>query len=106
MLLHRLISILLDNAVKYSGPNGYVKLDFYRKHHTIVIEILNTCDIGPKTDMNRLFERFYRPDKSRSSDTGGTGIGLSIAEAAVKAHKGKISVKCEKGKMICFKVVL
>ncbi len=105
MLIHRMVSILLDNAVKYSSPGGYVQLDFYRRHHNIVLEILNTCDIDPESDMNRLFERFYRPDQSRNSDTGGTGIGLSIAEAAVKAHKGKISVKCEKGEKICFKVV-
>lgn len=105
MLIHRMVSILLDNAVKYSNPGGYVQLDFYRRHHNIVLELLNTCDINPESDLNRLFERFYRPDQSRNSDTGGTGIGLSIAEAAVKAHKGKISVKCENEKKICFKVV-
>ena len=97
---------MLDNAVKYSGPNGYVQLKLYRRHHSIVLEILNTCDIDSEIEISRLFERFYRPDQSRSLDTGGTGIGLSIAEAAVKAHKGKISVKCEDGKLICFKVVL
>lgn len=106
MLIRRMISILLDNAVKYSGPNGYVQLKLYRRHHSIVLEILNTCDIDSEIEISRLFERFYRPDQSRSLDTGGTGIGLSIAEAAVKAHKGKISVKCEEGKLICFKVVL
>lgn len=106
MLIRRMVSILLDNAAKYSGANGHVELDFYHRHHSIVFEISNTCNIGSGFDMNRLFERFYRPDQSRNSDTGGTGIGLSIAEAAVKAHKGKISVKCEQGKTICFKVVL
>ncbi len=105
MLIHRMVSILLDNAVKYSNPGGCVQLDFYRRHHNIVLELSNSCDIDPESDMNRLFERFYRPDQSRNSDTGGTGIGSSIAEAAVKAHKGKISVKCENGKRICFKVV-
>lgn len=106
MILRRMVSILLDNAAKYSGSNGYIRLDFYRRNHSIVLEIFNDCDLDPGFDMNRLFERFYRPDQSRSQDTGGTGIGLSIAEAAVKAHKGRISVKSEKGKTICFKVVL
>lgn len=106
MLIHRMVSILLDNAVKYSEENGYIQLDLYRRHHNVILEVLNTCDMDPSFDMNRLFERFYRPDQSRSSDTGGTGIGLSIAEAAVKAHKGKISAKCENGKVICFKVML
>ena len=56
--------------------------------------------------MNRLFDRFYRMDESRSARTGGTGIGLSMAQAIAEAYGGKIEVKRAKGRGICFKVGL
>lgn len=102
----QMMSILLDNAVKYSNEGGRIRFDVYRRHRNTVIEVFNTCDLEDTKDIDRLFDRFYRPDKSRSSKAGGTGIGLAIAQATAKAHNGKITVKSEDGKSIRFKITL
>ena len=104
--IQQMISILLDNAVKYSGENGEIRLDIYRKHGKICIEVLNTCNLPKEIDLNRLFDRFYRPDESRAAHTGGFGIGLSIAQAVAEAHGGSITVKSRDGGTILFRVVL
>lgn len=103
--IREMISILLDNAMKYSDANGSVRLDARRWHGKIVLQVWNTCTAVSVKEADRLFERFYRPDQSRSEATGGTGIGLSIAKAAVESHRGKISVSCKEKESICFKVV-
>ena len=63
----------------------------------VALTIKNTCEEVPAGDLNRLFDRFYRADGSRSKETGGSGIGLSIAQAVALAHKGKISAATEDG---------
>lgn len=102
----QMISVLLDNAVKYSDENGIIKLSAYAKKKKVIIEVFNTCKLSDFSDLDRLFDRFYRPDSSRDSATGGSGIGLSIAKATAEAHGGKISVKSEDGKSISFKIEL
>ena len=102
----QMLSILLDNAVRYSEEDGEIRLNIYRKHNKIYLEIFNTCELQKDTDLNRLFDRFYRPDESRSTNTGGTGIGLSIAQAIARTHGGKITVKSQDGENILFKVVI
>lgn len=102
--LQQMVSLLLDNAMKYSDKNGIVRLKLGRGHGKIMLEVFNTCSTVSKKEADKLFERFYRPDQSRSKEAGGTGIGLSIAKAAVEAHKGKISVSCREKESICFKV--
>ena len=104
--VQKLMSILLDNAFKYSGSDGKVELTVQKKHGKAVIEVANTCPEQIYGDPDRLFDRFYRPDDSRSTETGGTGLGLSIAKAIVENHKGEISVDTAKPGMICFKAVL
>lgn len=104
--IQQMISILLDNAVRYSDEGGQIKLAAYRQHKNIVLEVSNTCDLPDTSVLPRLFDRFYRPDESRSVNTGGYGIGLSIAKATAEAHNGRIAVESEQGKTICFRVVL
>ncbi len=87
----RLVSILTDNAVKYADDGGFVTVLLSRSGKGLRLEVRNTCAKPPDGDLNRLFGRFYRADSSRSRETGGYGIGLSIAQAVVLAHKGKIS---------------
>lgn len=104
--LQQLLSILLDNAVRYSKEGGEIRLDIYRKHNRIYMEVFNTCEIQDITDLNRVFDRFYRLDESRSVNTGGSGIGLSMAQAIAEAHGGKIKVYSQDGKSILFKVII
>ncbi|MBR2524383.1 MAG: HAMP domain-containing histidine kinase [Clostridiales bacterium] len=102
-----LVSILLDNAVKYCPEGGSISVSLAKESHGSIIEIINDTadDMDPAT-LDQLFDRFYRGDSSRNSDKGGYGIGLSIAHAIVNSHKGKISVhKKEEGK-IAFRVFL
>ena len=104
--VRQLISVLLDNALKYSNENGTIRLDVYQVHGKKKIEVFNTCVLEDTKNLSRLFDRFYRPDASRSRKTGGTGIGLSIAKAVVEAHGGKIRVNSKDGKSIKFQVSL
>lgn len=104
--IRQLISILLDNAMKYSDEKGEIRLDVYQVHGKRKIEVFNTCILEDTRNLSRWFERFYRPDDSRSRKTGGTGIGLSIAQAVAEAHGGKIKVKSKDGRSILFQVSL
>lgn len=89
--LGQLVDILLDNALKYSPAGGQVALGLEKSGRNVVLTVENTAENLSKEDLPRMFDRFYRGDKSRSSETGGYGIGLSIAKAVTEAHKGKIS---------------
>lgn len=104
--IQRMLSILLDNAVKYSSEKGEIRLDIYRRRGKICIEVWNTCRLPEIPDLDRLFDRFYRVDESRSTRTGGTGIGLSMAQAIAESHGGKIAAKRVDGGKIRFKVIL
>ena len=89
--LRRLVSILLDNAVKYSDAGGTISLRLKRQGKSAVLTAFNTCEHIDRADLSHLFERFFRAERSRNSEKGGSGIGLSIAEAVVQAHRGRIS---------------
>ncbi len=104
--VQQMLSILLDNAVKYSDEEGEIRLTVRRRHRKLWLEVFNTCELSGVTELDRLFDRFYRPDESRSVHTGGTGIGLSMAQAIAEAHGGKITVTGQEGKNICFQVYL
>ena len=92
--LRHLVSILMDNAVKYSPEGGSISLTLTgdRKGSRAVLSVKNTT-AAPVSDetLNNMFDRFYRADASRNSSAGGYGIGLSIARAVVSQHKGTIS---------------
>ena len=85
--IRQLISVLLDNALKYADPEGVISLELEKKGRNIRLSVYNTTAHISQEDTAHLFERFYRSDKSRNSDTGGYGI----ASAVVTAHKGKIT---------------
>lgn len=104
--VQQLLSILLDNAVKYSDAGGEIRLDIYRRHNKLCLEVYNTCERMETKNLNRLFDRFYRPDESRSTHTGGFGIGLSIARAVAEAHGGKITVSSPDGASIRFRATI
>lgn len=100
-----MISILLDNAVRYSDDGGEIQMRIYRRRGRICVEVSNTCDLADISDLDRLFDRFYRMDESRSAATGGTGIGLSLVRAIAETHGGKAAVQSANGKEICFRVI-
>lgn len=104
--IRQLLSILLDNAVKYSGDRGKICLDIRKKGKNLKISVYNTAQSITKENIEHLFDRFYRKDASRNSETGGYGIGLSIAKAVVAAHKGKITASSMDGKSLLITVIL
>ena len=103
--IQQTVSILLDNALKYSPEGGSISLIARRSGKKVEICVSNTVDAAQRIDTVRLFDRFYRADESHSNTVNGTGIGLSIAKATVQAHGGKISAK-QTGNMIAFQVTL
>ena len=104
-MLKMLISTLLENAVKYGMEDKPIefKLNVSPKH--LKFSVSNLCSDPPQGDTEQLFDRFYRGDSSRTRETGGSGIGLSIAKTVTDAHKGKISCTVE-GERVTFKVKL
>lgn len=102
----QLVSILCDNAIKYSDDGGTIRVSLYKSGKNICIDCFNTCEnIDPST-VSRLFDRFYRADASRSRETGGYGIGLSVAKAITERHKGRIRAVSFGTTGITFKVLL
>ena len=104
--IKQLASILCDNAVKYCKKGGTIKIVVYKSGKNTVFSVFNDCDYIDKSKLDMLFDRFYRADSSRARETGGYGIGLSIAQVIVQRHKGKITATSSDSKSILFKVVL
>lgn len=104
--VRQMTALLLDNAIKYSEENGTIQVLFKTHGKNKILKVKNSVDKINKGRQDNLFERFYREDASRNSQTGGHGIGLSVAQAIVTAHKGKISAYSEDGKSIEFTVTL
>lgn len=95
--IRKLVSILVDNAIKYSSADARIKVSLERNGKNRVIACRNPVDVIEKGDLEILFERFYRGDGSRGQQTSGYGIGLSLARAIAESHKGKISARSEDG---------
>ena len=105
--LQQLTNILLDNALKYSPTGGTVSITLERQNKTIQLSVFNTTSTEIQEEqLPFLFERFYRLAPSRSSRTGGYGIGLSVAKAITEAHNGNIRAKTEDGHSIQLTVSL
>jgi signal transduction histidine kinase len=104
--MERLVNILLDNAVKYSSDHGKIDVSLERQKKFIVLTVYNTVDHISKEELPKLFDRFYRSDQSRNSETGGYGIGLSVAKSVVEAHKGKINATTSDEKSLVMIVIL
>lgn len=97
--ISQLVSILLDNALKYSPEGSRISLNFERQGRKLILTVGNPSATPiADEDLRHVFDRFYRTDPSRNSETGGHGIGLSMAQAIVIAHDGEISACSPDGK--------
>jgi signal transduction histidine kinase len=95
--INRLIMIMLDNAGKYNYPGGRIDVSLAKVSGAAVFRVTNTGDVISPEDLPKIFDRFYRPDSSRSKETGGVGLGLSIAKTIVTKAGGKIYAASEGG---------
>ena len=100
--LKKLFSIIMDNAIKYTNKNGSITVSLFSDKNKVKMIIRNTGEGIAQEDLERVFERFYRVDKSRDRETGGYGLGLSIASSIVKEHKGKIYARSKVGSFTSF----
>ena len=97
-LLYEVVYNLCDNAIKYNNLGGKVEIAVAERQGTVEIRVSDTgIGIAPE-HQEKVFERFYRVDKSHSKQSGGTGLGLSIVKHAVQYHRGKISMESELNK--------
>ncbi|WP_234124467.1 sensor histidine kinase [Clostridium hydrogenum] len=101
----RAIQNLFSNALKYSLQPSEVKISLKKENDAAVFSISNICNNVDESNVNMLFERFYRADKSRFNPDTGSGLGLSIAQNIIERHGGNISVRYDNGS-ICFSVTL
>ena len=102
--IKELLSILLDNAIKHSVNNSKITVTLFKEKDIINLWIKNKGESIPKEEREKIFERFYRIDKSRNRNTNRYGLGLSIAKNIVNNHNGEIHVDCSHG-YTTFKVI-
>lgn len=96
--IYRVCQNLIFNAVKYNNEGGEVKVNLKGQKNSLLVEIKDNGPGIPPEDLKRIFERFYRVEKSRSKKEGGTGLGLAIAKHILEGHKSKINVASTLGK--------
>ncbi len=104
--IYQLIIILLDNALKYTEAKDKIEINSYSKDNKCFIEVKDTGIGITDEGLKRIFERFYREDKARSRETGGSGLGLSIASMIIEAHNGTIKAIHNKPKGTIFIIKL
>ena len=102
--LERAVANLVDNAIKYTPEGGAVRVTARRDGGAVAVEVEDTGIGIPAEDLPRIFERFYRVDKSRSRDMGGTGLGLSIVKHIAQVHGGTVDVQSQPGKGSVFRL--
>jgi heavy metal sensor kinase len=103
--LQQLFTNLIDNAIKYT-TEGSIRITVEKDEENAVVQLVDTGIGIPREEQEKIFKRFYRVDKSRSKESGGVGLGLSIAEWIVHAHHGRIEVDSELNKGSTFTVYL
>ena len=104
--IERAVSNLIDNAIKYTPERGRIHVTAMAEEDAVVIEISDNGIGIPPEDLSRVFERFYRVDRSRSREMGGTGLGLSIVKHVVQVHGGAIDVSSTPGQGSNFRLKL
>jgi signal transduction histidine kinase len=103
--LEHILSTLLDNAIKHTKASDEVVVDLKKEKGSIILQVKNRGDVIPENEREKIFERFYRVDKSRNRNEKRYGLGLAIAKSTVEKYNGHIDVNCKNGFTI-FKVVI
>ena len=104
--LHQVLGNLVTNALRHAGEDAEVKLRLDKRDGNVIVDVEDNGQGIPAEDVPHLFERFYRPDVSRSRASGGSGLGLSIVKGLVEAHGGTVTVDSEEGKGTRFRIAL
>lgn len=97
LMLEELLYNLCDNAIRYNVEEGVVRVDVHREREQVILTVQDTGIGIPKEHQERIFERFYRVDKSRSKSTGGTGLGLAIVKHIVARHQAQLKLESSPG---------
>jgi heavy metal sensor kinase len=104
--LRQVFTNIIENAIKYNVNNGKVFVSIEEDEHNFIVKVKDTGIGIKKEDLDRIFDRFYRADKSRKREIGGAGLGLSICKWIIESHGGYIKVESEFGKGSTFSVYL
>ncbi|MEP7285099.1 MAG: PAS domain S-box protein [Chloroflexota bacterium] len=104
--LHKALVNLLDNALCFTPPEGHITLRAALNNNQMIVEVQDTGLGIQADDLPHIFDRFYRADKARSTETGGTGLGLTIVKKVVEMHRGKIEIESTLGEGSLFRVLL
>ena len=103
--IKQVLSILIDNAIKHTKENGKVMIELNIEKNNVIMQVKNEGNPIPEEEKDKIFERFYRVDKSRNRKEKRYGLGLAIAKSIIENYKGKIEVYCKDG-ITAFKVIL
>jgi signal transduction histidine kinase len=103
--IEQVLDNLISNAIKYTNK-GSVDLHYQKNGETVMVEVRDTGPGIPNEHLERIFDRFYRTDKARSRETGGTGLGLAVVRSILRAHNTDIEVESEPGKGTLFRFSL
>jgi two-component system phosphate regulon sensor histidine kinase PhoR len=104
--LERAVSNLIENAIKYTPNGGKISITARARDSQAIIEVADNGIGIAAEDLHRIFERFYRVDRSRSREMGGTGLGLSIVKHVAQAHHGSVEVESTPGQGSTFRIKL
>jgi signal transduction histidine kinase len=105
--LRRVLINLLDNAIKYnSGPEKEIRLSLFTENDHINIKIYNTGQGIPAEDLKKVFNQFYRVEKSRATALGGAGLGLTIVKRIIELHRGSIEIESQYGRWVRISILL
>ncbi len=105
-MVKQVLRILTDNAVKYTPKGGVIRLGVSKASGWVTLSVQDNGPGIPSDELPKIFDRFYRADEARRAQSGGHGLGLSIARIIVKAHGGKLRVRSKVGTGSCFEVLL
>ena len=106
ILIYRLVYNLVENAIKYNHSGGQVTVTAYRKEKHVYLSVEDTGNGIPEELRERVFEPFFRVDKSRSRELGGVGLGLALVREIVRVHDGSITVRSNPSGGPVFDVIL